>query len=128
MMPLSRLKFLDSDYEVAINTIAVDGTEFSSNKIPLGLAKSASVTLYVKGNNAGCSKDVIFKFAAFDSLRNKWDTKEFFSVSVAADGTNDVQKTIAIEPDAEAIKLLSVQNQETTADYTVDINVSMFLK
>jgi len=128
MMPLSRLKFLESDYEVPINTTAVDGSQFTSKQIPIGLTKNASLTFYVKGDHASCSKDLIFKFAAFDSLRNQWDTIEFLSVSVAANGTSVVQKTIAIAPDTEKIKLLSVQNQETVAGYTVDVNVSIFLK
>ena len=128
MMPLSRYKFLDSDHEVAINSTEVDGTDFDSKAVPLGLSKNASLAFYVKGNNAGCSQDVIFKFAAFDSLRNQWDTIEFFSVSIPANGQNVVQKTIAITPDTEKIKLLSVQNQETTSGYTVDVNVSIFLK
>jgi len=128
MFPLSRTKLLASDFEVAINSTKVDVTHFTSAQISLGLSKYASLTFFVQGGNASCSKDVIFKFAAFDSARNQWDTIAFLTVSVPSNGTSVVQKTIAIAPDTEKIKLLSVQNQETVGGYTVDANVSIFLK
>ena len=128
----TRYKFLSTDITVPINTTYVEGTDFTSKQIMLAYAKNASVTFYVKGNNASCSKDVIFKFATFDSLRNKWDTadvlNEGLGVSITANGTTAVQKTIAIEADLERLKLLSVQNQETISGYTVDVNVSIFIK
>jgi hypothetical protein len=127
-----RHKFLSSDITVPINTTWVEGTNFTSKTIMLAYANNASITFYVKGNNAACSKDVIFKFVTFDSLRNKWDTVDIFpssaGISVTANGTTAVQKTIAINPDFEKIKLLSVQNQETVSGYTVDVNVSIFVK
>lgn len=126
MIPGIRENLLDEDYTVPINTTAVDGSEFVSNHMALGLARFCSLTFFVKGNHASCSKDVVFKIVSFDSKRNQWDTIELMSVSIAANGSSAVQKTIAIEPDVEAIKLLSVQNQETVAGYTVDVNVSVF--
>jgi len=129
----TRYKFISADMTVPINTTYVEGTDFISKQIMLAYTKNdASITFYVKGNNAGCSKDVIFKFATFDSLRNKWDTadvlNEGLGVSITANGTTAVQKTIAIEADLERLKLLSVQNQETISGYTVDVNVSIFIK
>jgi len=128
----ARTNFLSSDITVPINDTWVDGTDFTSKKIMTAYCSSASLTFYVKGGNAGCSKDVIFKFATFDSLRNQWDTVDVFSsaggISVTSNGTTAVQKTIAMVPDFEKIKLLSVQNQETVSGYTVDVNVSIFLK
>jgi hypothetical protein len=121
-------KFLASDTSIAINTTAVDGVAFTSNQIGLAYTTYASITLFVQGGNAACSKDVIFKFAAYDSIRNRWDTLEYLSVSVTANGTNVVQKTIALTPDLEKIKLLSVQNQETIAGYTVTVNAKIFAK
>lgn len=128
----TRYKLLASDITVPINTTWVDITNFTSKKISLAYSTQASMTFYVKGNHASCSKDVIFKFAAFDSLRDVWDTFDLLNigsgVSVTANGTAAVQKTIAINPYFERIKLLSVQNQETTTNYTVDVNVSIFIK
>lgn len=128
MMPLSRLKFLDADYEVPINTTAVDGSEFVSNAVSLGLARFASLTIFVKGDHASCSAEVVFRFAGFDSLRNQWDTIHYLEVKLTMTGTTPAQKTITIDPDVEKLKLLSVQNPETTEDYTVDVNASIFLK
>jgi hypothetical protein len=131
-MHVYRKKFLASDFTVAINSTKVDGTDFTSEQIILGFAEEASLTFFVKGGNAGCSKDVVFKFACYDGLRNKWDTIDYLGagagVSVAANGTTEVQKTISFVPNVEKIKLLSVQNQETVAGYTVDVNVSIFIK
>jgi hypothetical protein len=124
----SRTKFLSADITVPINVTWVDVTNFTSKQISIGNYQNASITFYVKGNNAACSKDVIFKFVTFDSLRNKWDTIEYISVSIPANGTTAVQRTVLVWPDVEKIKLLSVQNQETTATYTVDVNVSIFIK
>jgi hypothetical protein len=70
----------------------------------------------------------VIKFAAFDSKRDKWDTIAYYTENVTANGTTAVQKTIPLTPDVERIKLLSVQNQETTSGYTVDVNVSIFIK
>ena len=85
----TRYKFISADMTVPINTTYVEGTDFISKQIMLAYTKNdASITFYVKGNNAGCSKDVIFKFATFDSLRNKWDTadvlNEGLGVSITA--------------------------------------------
>jgi len=124
----TRYKFLSSDITVPINTTWVDVTNFTSSKLSLAYCEFASLTFYVKGNNAGCTKDVVFKFAAFDSKKNQWDTIAYYTENVTANGTAAVQKTIALTPDIERIKLLSVQNQETVADYTVDVNVSIFIK
>lgn len=124
----TRHKLLSSDITVPINTTWVEGTNFTSSKISLAYCEYASLTFYVKGNHASCSNDVVFKFAAFDSKRDKWDTIAYHSENVAANGTTAVQKTIALTPDIERIKLLSVQNQETVAGYTVDVNVSIFIK
>lgn len=128
----TRYKFLSSDITVPINTTWVDVTDFTSKKYSLAYCIQASATFYVKGNHASCAKDVIFKFAGFDSLRNTWDTIDTLSggggVLVAANGTTAVQKSIAINPYFERIKLLSVQNQETVTGYTVDVNVSIFIK
>ena len=127
----TRYKFLTSDITVPINTTWVEGTDFTSKTIMLAYAQSATLTFYVKGNNAACSKDVIFKFVAFDSLRNKWDTIDALGgsgVTVTANGTTAVQITKLLYAYFEKIKLLSVQNQETVAGYTVDVNVSIFIK
>lgn len=128
----TRYKFLTSDITVPINTTWVDVTNFTSKKYSLAYCTQASLAFYVKGNHASCAQNVIFKFACFDSLRNTWDTIDILNegsgVSVAANGTTAVQKTIAINPFFERIKLLSVQNQETVTGYTVDVNVSIFIK
>ena len=128
----ARAKLLASDITVPINTTWVDVTNFTSKQIWLAHANQASLTFYVKGNNAGCTQNVIFKFAGFDSLRNTWDTIDLLNsgigISVTANGTTAVQKTVAINPYFERIKLLSVQNQETVAGYTVDVNISIFIK
>jgi len=126
MIPGIRENLLNEDYQVPINTTATDGSEFNSKVAALGLARYASITFYVKGDHASCSKQVIFKIVSFDSKRNLWDTEPLMEVSLAANGTAKVQKTVAFNPDIEAIKLLSVQNQETVAGYTVDVNVSVF--
>jgi hypothetical protein len=126
MIPRIRENFLDSDYTVPINTIAVDGSEFTSKHLALGLARYASMTFYVKGNHASCSKDITFIIVSFDSKRNQWDTEALMTVNLAANGESAVQKTINIAPDVEAVKLLSVQNQETVAGYTADVNVSVY--
>jgi len=124
----TRYKLLSSDITVPINTTWVDVSNFTSSKLSLAYCEYASLTFYVKGNNAGCTKDVVIKFAAFDSKRDKWDTIAYYTENVTANGTTAVQKTIPLTPDVERIKLLSVQNQETTSGYTVDVNVSIFIK
>jgi len=127
----ARTNFLSADITVPINDTWVDGTDFTSKKIMTAYCSSASLTFYVKGGNASCSKDVIFRFATFDSIRNTWDTVDLYATAgilVTANGTTAVQKTVIINSDMEKIKLLSVQNQETVAGYTVDVNVSIFLK
>ena len=121
-------KLLASDTSMAINKVSVDITDFTSVQFGLAYTTYASVTLFVQGGNAGCSKDVIFKFAAYDSIRSQWDTLPYLEVSVAANGTSVVQKSFALTPDIEKIKLLSVQNQETAAGYTVTVNVKIFAK
>jgi len=123
-----RENFLGSDTSIAINSTEVDGTDFTSKQVPLKHAEYASITMYVKGAHASCAKDVIFKFAAYDSKRDAWDTLHYLTWSVPANGTSAVQKTVAVNPDVEKIKLLSVQNQETTAGYTVTVNASIFAK
>jgi len=128
MIKGTRYKFLVSDFTVAINSTKVDVTDFTSKKISLAYCGSASLTFFVKGNHASCAKEVIFTFATFDSKRNKWDTIGYHVENVVANGTSEVQRTIALTPDIEKIKLLSVQNQETVSGYTVDVNVSIFLK
>jgi len=132
MFRFSRDNFLDPDFTVPINSTQEDGVGFTSKEIPLAFAQSAALSFYAKGNNVGCSKDIIFKFAAYDSKRDQWDTIDVLAlgagVPITVNGTTTVQKTIAIEADFEKIKLLSIQNQETVAGYTVDVNVSIFIK
>jgi len=121
-------KLIAADLTVAINSTVVDGAGLTSEKPIIAYADAVSLIFYVKGNNAGCSAGVIFKFAAYDSIRQQWDTIEFLSQTVAANGTEVVQQTILLNPGAEKIKLLSVQNQETVAGYTVDVNVTIFIR
>jgi len=131
-MRCQRKNFLATDFLVAINSTKVDVTDFSSIQIDLSSAEFASLTFFIQGTSASCSKDIIFKFAAYDSTRAQWDTIDFVGagsgVPVTANGTTIVQKTIALNPDIEKIKLLSVQNQEVTSGYTVTVNVSIFMK
>jgi hypothetical protein len=124
----TRKKFLKTDLVAAINQVSVDVTDFTSEQINVAYPKYASLTFYVKGNHASCSKEIVFKFATFDSQRSLWDTEEWLSVSLAASGTSPRQKTINLNPDVEKVKILSIQNQETVSGYTVDANVSIFMK
>jgi hypothetical protein len=123
-----RIKFIASDHTLVINKVSVDGSEFTSEKILTAYSSHGTITCYVKGGNAGCAQAVVFKFATFDSFRNQWDTAEWLSVSVTPSGTSDIQKTVSIDAYMEKIKLLSVQNQETTTGYTFTVNASIFLK
>lgn len=125
---VGRRVFLAADLTVPIDSLVVDGVGFTSEQFALSFVDFASLTFYVKGNHAGCSKGVIFRFASYDSLRNKWDTLPYLQIEVIASGTTAVQYTVPLTPDIEKLKLLSVQNQETTSGYTVDVNVSILLK
>lgn len=127
-MVLSKAKLLDSDYTVPVNTTVFDGVDFISKEVVLAYAREASLTLYVKGNNAGCSNAVVFCFSAYNAALNKWDTLELFSQNIPASGTSEVLKTIILDASFERIKLLSVQNQETTVGYTIDVNVGVFIR
>jgi hypothetical protein len=82
----------------------------------------------VKGDHSSCNKEVTFKFKTYSSALDKWDTVEYLSYSLPADGTNEVIKTVPFTPDIERIKLFSVQNQETVSGYTVQVNVAIFTK
>jgi len=123
-----REKFLASDEEIAINSTEVDGSDFTSKEFDLSRAEFASITCYVKGGHGSVSQDVIFKFVTYDSERDQWDTEAYVTINVTPSGTSVVQKTTSITPDVEKIKLYSIQNQETTAGYTVDANASLFRK
>lgn len=128
MLCFNRFKFLESDIEIPIATKYVDGVHFMSKQVVAAYAEYASITLYAKGDHAGCSKDVVFTFATYDKLRNLWDTTEYLVLKVTASGTSEVQRTIPINPDMDYLKLLSIENQETVEGYTVDANVTIFLK
>jgi|Deesub1362A_J573_1020465.scaffolds.fasta_scaffold00107_86 hypothetical protein len=117
-------KFLDSDVTIPINTTQV----VSSNEIDLSDAKFASISVYVKGNNAGVSLDVTFAFVAYDPARGSWDTEPYLTINVTPNGLNAVQKTVSITPHVSKIKLYSIQNQETLDGYTIDANASIFKK
>lgn len=125
---VGRKSFLSSDFLLPINKVSVEGVDFTSEQIDLSYIDFASLAFYVKGNNGGCSKEVIFKFAAYDAIRNKWDTIPYLSISITPNGTTAVQFHQPLIPDVEKIKLLSIQNQETTSGYTFDVNVSILLK
>jgi len=125
---VGRRVFLSSDITVPINSVVTDGAGFNSLQPELSYVDFASLTFYVKGNHGSCSKEVIFRFASYDSVRNQWDTSPYLQISVMANGTAAVQYTVPLTPDVEKLKLLSVQNQETTSGYTVDVNVSILLK
>jgi hypothetical protein len=125
---VGRVTFLPSDKTVPINSVAIDGTDFNSEQIELNFVDFASLTLYVKGNHASCSKEVIFKFASYDALRNQWDTEAYLQLSLTVVGTSVRQYTVPLTPDVGKIKLLSIQNQETVSGYTVDANASILLK
>lgn len=128
MRKLTATKFLASPITVPIDDTLVDGTDFTSDVVVFAYSEFASITFYVKGANAGCSKEVVFKLVAFSSALGKWDTVEYLSYSVPANGTSEVILTIPFTPDVEKLKLLSIQNQEVVAGYTVDANVYMFIK
>jgi len=121
-------KFISADTSIAINATEVDGTDFTSVQLPLEYADYASITCYVLGGHASCSLDVVFKFAAYESLRAMWDTIAYLTVNVTANGTTAVQKTVSITPQIQKIKLLSIQNQEAVAGYTATCNASLFRK
>ena len=125
---VGRRVFLSADLTVPISSVVVDGVGLTSAQIELSYVDYASLTFYVKGNNAGCSKEVIFRFASYDAIRDQWDTSPYLQISVMANGASTVQYTVPLTPDVEKLKLLSVQNQETTSGYTVDVNVSILLK
>lgn len=128
----NRIKFITAgDVTVPIATTYIDGADFTSYVADVRDAKFISITFYVKGNNASCALNVIFKFVSYDSKRDKWDTIDIFDsagISIPANGTTAVQKSIAVIPDWEKIKLLSIQNQESVATYTVVANASIFIK
>jgi hypothetical protein len=128
MLKLDRYTFLPTDVTVGHGATLVDGVGFTSREVTTGYAKVASLTLYVKGAHAGCSQDVVFKFAAYDSARQQWDTMEYLLLRATANGTSKVQRTVPINADMERIKLLSIQNQEVTEDYDVTANASAFVK
>jgi len=123
-----REKFLASDENIAINSTEVDGSDFTSKEFDLSRAEFASITCYVKGDHASVSKDVVFVFVSYDSDRDQWDTEPYITIAVTGNGTSVVQKTVSINPDVEKIKLYSIQNQETSAGYTLDANASLFRK
>lgn len=125
-MRITRNNFFDVDVVAAINKTSIDGTDFTSKQLVLAHAQQAGLSLFVQGGNAGCSKDVIFVFVAWDSKRGKWDTVPFLTVNVTATGITAVQKTVLINGGVELMKILSVQNQETVAGYTATVNVSVF--
>ncbi len=121
-------KFIATDTSIAISSTEVDGTDFTSVQLPLEYSDWASITCYVLGGNASCSLDVVFIFAAYESLRAMWDTLAYLTINVTANGSTAVQKTVSITPHIEKIKLLSIQNQESSSGYTVTCNASLFRK
>ncbi len=119
-------KFLATDTSVAKTATETDGTDFTSKQINTKHAHLGSITCYVKGANAGSSGDVTFKFATYDVLREMWDTIYYVQVVCALNGTTAVQKTITFYPDMQKLKLLSIQNEDTT--YAATCNASVTIK
>ena len=120
-----REKFLSSDTSVAGGATEVDGTDFTSAQVDLRYAEFASITMYVKGADAGAGNSATFKFAAYDEDRDQWDTLYYITNAVAINGNSDVQETISINPDVRKIKLLSIQNGD---DAAITANASIFVK
>jgi len=124
--------FIAADVTVPISTTYVDGTNFTSETQLLAYGDSASIMMKVDGQHASCSLNVIFKFATYNPALEVWDTVDFLGagggIEVAANGTTAVYYTIPISVGIEKIKLLSIQNQESVAGYTVNCNAAIYVK
>jgi hypothetical protein len=131
-MRFKNVQLLATNVTVPISTTYVDGTDFTSEQVLLAYADVASITLVVTGSSASCSKDVIFKFAAYNKVLGTWDTIDFIGMGsgmeVAANGTTRVQRTIPISNSIDRIKLLSIQNQESVGGYTVVCNAAVYVR
>jgi hypothetical protein len=117
------------DLLVPVSTKRTSPADFAAAAV--GLDDSiwtVALTFYVKGGNAGCALAVVFVFVTWDSLREMWDTVPYLTYEVTAVGTAAVQETINLETCPEKLKLLSIQNQESSAGYTIVANVSCFVK
>lgn len=128
MIPL-RKTFISSDTSVAAASTETDNGDFTSYHVDLAHIKYCSITLYIKGANVSSSGYVKFTFAGYDSDREAWDTDPYVSANVmrvSLNGTTAVQKSFAISPDLEKIKILSIENEDTT--YAVTANASIYVK
>lgn len=122
---MKRYAFVETDFVVPINTTYVSPTDFTSKFLSLRGVWSAAITLYAKGSHGSCSLAAVFNFVTWDSLREMWDTVNYFSTTITMIGTTAVQKTVVFDPCPERVKLLSVFNPEVTATYTVTVNASL---
>jgi hypothetical protein len=117
-------KFLASDQTVAINT--TQDVSASSAVMKLDDCRKGSITLYVKGGNAGCSKSVSFAFQAYNPALGEWDTTAYLTLTATLNGTNEVVVTYPVSPGVAGLRLATIANPETTSGYTVTANAAYF--
>jgi len=120
-------KLLTQDLTVPANTIYVDGTNFNSILALTEQAEAGALVIEATGGNSGCSKDVYFNFASSIDETN-WDTVPYITLQITMSGTNKVRRTVNISCPIKYLKLLSVQNTETTAGYTATVNAYVYVK
>lgn len=122
-------KFLNSDYTIAINTTAIDGTDFTSNIIDVRNVLELALTFEVKGTNEGCSANITFTIlSSYDGIN--WDDANnyYLQRSVTMNGTSQQRVTINVVAPVAYLKLYSIQNPETTAGRTAVVNIVATLK
>jgi len=121
----TRKKFISSDTSVANGATEVEGTDFDSEIAELAHVSQMAISVYVKGADAGAAGNAEFCFAAYDKERGMWDTEEYLKITVAIDGANAAQKTVAVSPSPEKLKLLSIKNPD---DAAITANASYVIK
>lgn len=117
--------FIEADTSVAAGVTEVEGTDFDSNIAELAHVQEMAISVYVKGADAGAAGNAEFCFAAYDPIREMWDTEEYLKITVAIDGAEEVQKTVAADPSPEKLKLLSIKNPD---DAAIDANAMYIIK
>ena len=122
------IPFLTSDATIAINTttnVTADHIKYGDKTKAINVRnyKQAMLYLYCKGNNASCSKAVVFKFQISPGAQIWSDLAD---ISVTLDGTSLVTSSTTNDlldlSCVDYIRLQRCSNAETDSGYTADIN------
>ena len=119
--------FIEADVpSIAINTTIYHGIDFTSKDIDIEGCEIITVEPKATGGHASCSKSVEFNFVgSLDGVN--FETKPFVVVSIDLNGTTAVRgpSEFLFIFSLKKIRLYSIKNTETTADYTATaVNVA----